>query len=146
MRAQRSARRGGTDARAGGFSLVEMMIAITVILVGLLSAYSSELSSLEVVETSRETNTASSDLQACMESILALPPLQIPSPSGPYAPDRPIEVFENLHLEDQRIIATYPNYTVGGPIPDPLQITLKQTWTDRKGRAREMQLSSSKTR
>lgn len=129
-----------------GFSLVELMIAVTVILVGLLTAYSSELSSLEVVKTSRETNTATADLQACMESILVLPPAEIPDPNGPYAPGQIIEAYRDLHLENQRMVATYPNLVTGQPVPDPLEIQLTMSWTDRQGRGRELRLFSVKTR
>lgn len=141
MRTMRTAR--NHDA---GFSLVELMIAVTVILVGLLTAYSSELSSLEVVKTSRETNTASGDLQACMESMLVLPPAEIPNPAGPYAPGQIIAAYSDLHLESQRVIATYPNLVVGQPVPDPLEIVLTMTWTDRQGRDREMRIASVKSR
>ncbi|MBK9388121.1 MAG: prepilin-type N-terminal cleavage/methylation domain-containing protein [Planctomycetes bacterium] len=133
-------------ADAAGFSLVELMIAVTVILFGLLTAYSSELSSLEVVKTSRETNTAMADLQACMESLLVLPPAEIPNPEGPYAPGQIVEAFRDLHLENQRIVATYPNLVTGQPVPDPLEIVLTMTWTDRQGRGRELRISSVKTR
>lgn len=138
-------RRNKTTGEAG-FSLVELMIAVTVILVGLLTAYSSELSSLEVVKTSRETNTAIGDLQACMESILVLPPAEIPSAAGPYAPGQIIEAFRDLHLESQRIIATYPNLIEGKPVPDPLEIVLTMSWTDRQGRDRNMRIASVKSR
>jgi prepilin-type N-terminal cleavage/methylation domain-containing protein len=136
----------GRRADAAGFSLVELMIAVTVILFGLLTAYSSELSSLEVVKTSRETNTAMADLQACMESMLVLPPAEIPNPEGPYAPGSIVEAFRDLHLENQRIVATYPNLVAGQPVPDPLEIVLTMTWTDRQGRGRELRISSVKTR
>jgi prepilin-type N-terminal cleavage/methylation domain-containing protein len=131
---------------AAGFSLVELMIAVTVILVGLLTAYSSELSSLEVVKSSRETNTAMADLQACMESVLVLPPAEIPRAEGAYAPGQIIEAYRDLHLENQRVIATYPNLIAGQPVPDPLEIVLTMTWTDRQGRDRELRISSVKTR
>ena len=86
------------------------------------------------------------DLQACMESMLVLPPAEIPNPEGPYAPGQIVEAFRDLHLENQRVVATYPNLVAGQPVPDPLEIVLTMSWTDRQGRGRELRIASVKTR
>jgi hypothetical protein len=51
-----------------------------------------------------------------------------------------------LHLRDQRIVATYPGYTLGGSVPDPLPIVMTTTWTDRRGVQRSAVLRGMKTK
>lgn len=139
-----SARRA--KGRRDGFTMVELSIAITVLLVAVLTAFEVQLASQRLVRTSRETNTAMADLQAAMEELLLLPKDDIPVAGSAFEVDQPIAAFEGLHLDDERIVATYPGYVLGGPIPDPLEIVLTETWTDHRGRQRTLQLSSMKTR
>ncbi|MBL8860718.1 MAG: prepilin-type N-terminal cleavage/methylation domain-containing protein [Planctomycetes bacterium] len=129
----------------GGFTLVELMIAITVLLVAVLGTFSSQLRARELIQTTRETAIATADLRAAMERILLRPIDQLPIAGSAFADDQPIAQFEGLHLTDQRIVADYPGYT-GGAVPDPLPIVLTMTWTDPRGRPRTETLRSMKTR
>ena len=99
----------------------------------------------ELGRTSQETLTAAADLESAMEALLLLPIEEIPDPAGPYAPGQPIAAFEGLHLEDERIVATYPNMT-GADVPDPLEIRLTLTFQDYAGRARSLSIASLRTR
>lgn len=139
------ARRAVRRARAG-FSLVELSIAIVVLMVAVLTAFEVQLGSQRLVRTSRETNTAMADLGAAMEQALLLPKDDIPVAGSMYAADQTIDAFTGLHLRDERMVATYPGYLAGGPVPDPLVIVLTVTWADHAGRPRALQLSSMKTR
>jgi hypothetical protein len=71
---------------------------------------------------------------------------QIPVAGSPFEAGQPIAAFEGLHLKDERIVATYPGYTAGLAVPDPLQIVLTATWTDFRGRPRNMRIACLKTR
>jgi hypothetical protein len=75
----------------------------------------------DLVTTGRETGIATADLRACMERILVLPVDEIPAADGPFAPDQPIELYEGLHLSEQRIVASYPGYAPGDPVPEELK-------------------------
>jgi type II secretory pathway pseudopilin PulG len=127
--------------------MMELMVAIGVLLVAVVSAFSSQLTSMNLVSTSRETDTAVTDLQACMESILTLQTDTIPLASSPYADGVQIAGYDTL--ADERMIATYPGFPTGSDdksdVPDPLEIVLTLTWDDFQGRPRFVTLTSVKT-
>lgn len=131
--------------RRAGFTLIELMIAITVLLVAVLGTFVSQLKARELMQTSRETSIAMADLQGAMEQILLRPVDLIPVASSAYADDQPIAAYTDLHLPNQRIVADYPGFS-GGAVPDPLPIVLTMTWTDPRGRPRTKTLRSMKTR
>lgn len=136
---------GGRGKRQG-FTLVEMMIAITVLAVAVLSTFITQISSHNLMRTSRETNVAMADAEAAMDRLLLLPFDSIPVPGSAFALGQPVAAFTNLHLENETIVPTYPGYAGVGTIPDPLQIVLTVTWNDYAGRQRIIRLSSMKTR
>lgn len=145
LRVQRSAA-GVAPRPIGGFTLVEVMVAIGVLLVAVVSAFGSQLTSFRLMTTSREDNTAVSDLAACMEELLLVPIDALPIASSRFADGVSISGYEGLHLRDQRLVATYPGYTAGGAVPDPLEIALTATWRDQRGAARRIELHSLKVR
>ncbi len=131
---------------SAGFSLYELMIAIGILLVAVLATLQSQSTSLNLVQTTHETDTATSDLQAAMEQILLRSPDQIPIAGSPFEAGLPIAAFTNLHLRNERLVPTYPNYAGGPTVTDPLQIQLTLTWNDFRGRPRTMQIASTRTR
>jgi hypothetical protein len=131
--------------RRAGFSLVEAMIALTVVMVAMMTSLASQLASANLLRTSRETNQAVMDLKACMDEILVMPPASLPAPGTPYADDTVIAAYTGLHLTAEQIRVNYPGYVAGGAVPNPLEIELTMTWTDYAGRARTLTLSSMKT-
>lgn len=139
-----SAKRGGR-ARAG-FTLIEVMIAIIVLLVAVLSTYTAQISARNLMRTSRETNAATSDLQTAMDRALLVPADQLPIASSAFAENTKVAEFEGLHLNGESIVTTYPGYVAGDAIPDPLSIVMTLSWTDFRGRQRTLRLSSMKTR
>lgn len=126
-----------------GLTMIEALIAVGVLMVAVLSALSSQVTSLNLITTSRETNTALSDLQAAMEQVLLERADEIP---GAYPADTSLVNFDDLNLQDERIVPTYPGFVVGDVVPDPLPIVLTISWSDYGGRPRFMTLSSMKTR
>lgn len=121
------------------------MIAIGVLLVASMGAFSAQLASLNLTKTSRETNTAMGDLQAAMEQVLAEPGRL--TVHADFGENTPIPAFTERHLAGEQIVANYPGFTVGDTTdPDPLTIVLTATWADFQGRPRSLQLSSMTTR
>lgn len=131
---------------AAGFSLIEVLLATAVLTIALLSTFSSQISSSSLIQGSRAAATALGDLRSAMEEVLLLTPLELTTPGGPYEEGVPIQGFNDLHLQDERIVATYPNYKAGDPIPDILEVVLTATWRDPNGRERELRIASAKTR
>lgn len=145
-RPSRLARRGRAAHRRAGLTMVEIMIAIGVLLVAVLAAFSSQVASMNLVSGSRETDTAISDLQACMEQVLTLPAGDIPVAGSEFQAGQPVAAFTDLHLEDERLVCSYPGYVPGGEVPNPLTIVLTLTWSDHKGRERSQTLRTLKAR
>lgn len=132
-------KRAGTRA---GFSLIELMIAVVLLSIGVLSAFFGQVSSLNLLRAARERNTAMSDLESCMEAILSEPLTDIPAefPAGVSVPE-----FDGLNLTAQQLVPTYPGFA-GGPVPEPLEILLTATWNDWRGRPQTIRLASVRTR
>lgn len=138
---RRRARRGRR-----GLTLIELVIAFGVLLIAVMSALSSQITSMRLMNTSRETAIAMSDLQGCMEELLLVRVEEIPVPGSEFEAGQPVADYTNLHLSNETIVPSYPDYVVGEEVPDPLQIVLTLAWTDPQGHARRLDLSSMKTR
>lgn len=145
MRKQRLRNLRKVTGRRAGFSLIETMIGITVVMVAMMASLASQIAASNLQRTSRETNQAVMDLKACMDEILVQPPAALPAAGTPYADNAVIAAYTNLHLTDEQIRVDYPGYVAGGAVPNPLTIVLTMTWTDYAGRARELSLASMKT-
>lgn len=126
-----------------GFSLLELMIAVVLLTFGVLSAFYGQISSLNLLRAARERNTAMSDLEACMETILAEPLADIP---GSFPGGTPVAAFTALHLDAQQVVPTYPGYAGAGPVPEPLEIQVTVTWSDWRGRPQTIRLASVRTK
>jgi hypothetical protein len=126
--------------------MVEVMVAIGVLMVAVVTAFGSQLTSFRMMSSSREDNAAIADLAACMEEVILEAPAGLPLVGSLYEHGVPIAAFEGLHLREQRIVATFPGYVVGGAVPNPLTIVLTATWRDSRGLARRLELRSLRVR
>jgi len=127
-----------------GFGLVELFIAISVATLVLVSVGVAQSVCFELNRTSRDTITATSDLESAMESVLLVPPHELIDPEGPYPPGAPLPAYEGLHLADERIVVEYPNWT-GADAPDPLEVRLTIRFSDHAGRTRSLSVSTLRT-
>ena len=130
---------------SGGFTLLELMFALTIMAIGVMAAFMSQMGSLSLMRSAEEQEVILTDLQACVESMLSLNPEELPISGSDFEADQPIAEFEGLHLRDERIVARYPEYSGGTP-PDPLIVRLEATWTDFDGRDQQLELSTAVTR
>jgi hypothetical protein len=126
--------------------MVEIAMALGVLVIALGAFLRTQVGASQLLGTARETAIATADLQACMEEIHALPHEQVPVAGARFAADQPVAAFEGLHLRAERVVASYPGYVPGGPVPDPLEIVLTVTWSDAAGRPRSMRCTSARTR
>ena len=74
MRVGRSVRR----ASCAGFSLIELMMAVVILVVSICAAISSQVIAHNLLRTSRESNAALSDLQGAMELAILQNPAALP--------------------------------------------------------------------
>ena len=85
---------GGSQIRKGsrsaGFTVIELMLGIGVLLVAVLGALGSQLVSHDLVQVTRETDAATTDLQAAMEQLLLDTADEIPVAGSPF-PGRPAD-------------------------------------------------------
>ena len=135
----------GRGGSVGGFTLIELVLAASLLLIGVMAAFSSQLSSMNLSRASRESNTAMTDIQTAMDEVLLQPIDQIPT-AGFYPPNQPIAAYTNLNLNGETVTPSYPNYGGVGPVPDPLEIVLSMTWKDWRGRRMAIQLATVKAR
>lgn len=140
--ARRGARPRGPRAR-GGFTMLELMVAIGILLVATLAAFGSQVRSFELLGASQDAAVAMTDLEVCMEEVLTRTADAIPDA---FPPMESIPAFDDLHLPQQRIVPTYAGLVAGGAVPDPLEIVLTATWNDRRGRPQSLRLTTIKTR
>lgn len=133
----------GRAGRRAGFSMIELTVAIGVLMVATLAAFSTQIRSFDLIDSSRDTTVAMTDLEVCMEQVLTRNVDTIPEdfPAGTAVP-----AFTAVHLNQQRIVPTYPNYTLGGPVPDVLEVVLTSTWVDGRGRERSLTITTAKAR
>jgi prepilin-type N-terminal cleavage/methylation domain-containing protein len=131
-----------TRGAAGGFTLLEMMLAISVLLIAVMAAMSTQASSMNLLRTSEETTTAMSDLHVAMEELLVTP--QVANIPVLFPAATPIPAYTNLNLPNESIVPTYPGMG-GGPVPDPLEIVLTMTWNDWRGRPRQTSVATMVT-
>lgn len=132
--------------RQAGLSMVEVMIALGVLLVAVLGAFSSQAASSNLIRISREADLAMADLQACMEQALTLNTDDLPTEGSLFEEGQPVALYEGLNLEGETIVTTYPGYVAGQTVPDPLEIVLTLTWNDYGARTRTAILRSVKVR
>lgn len=161
----------GARRSKAGLTLVELMVSITIVMIAVAGSIAAQISADRLVQTGRQTSAASADLQGCMERlrlwsysdlelVLRHPDADDAIGDDDFVPDAPastadnavtnyvalLDSFDDVHLENQRISAAFPNFVLGGDVPDPLEIRLTCTWNDHQGRVRTLQLSSLKTK
>ncbi len=142
MRVGRSVRKSS----CAGFSLIELMMAVVILVVSICAAISSQVIAHNLLRTSRESNTALSDLQGAMELAILQNPAALPLAGSEFESGVAIPRFNNLHLRNQTVTATYPGYVVGAAVPDPLQVVMTIRWNDYLERPRTLSLATMRAR
>ena len=135
-------RRGNASGSRGGFTLLELMIAITVMAIGLAAAFGGQISTHRVIEQSRDTQLALTQLEAVAEAVIAEVPGDLPTHEN-YGAGQAVQLATESGLMDLTIVCRYPNWAAGGEVPDPLMVDIEATWTDSERRPRTLTLSTA---
>ena len=131
---------------AAGYTFIEVLVAITLLVVGFLGLYASLNASSLLRETANETNIAMFKLQNTMEYTFNLPFDDIVTtlPEGV-----PIDIAaltdgdssNDYSLNNEVITIAYED-----PAADPLKFTITINWSTRMGNARSASISSGRVR
>jgi Tfp pilus assembly protein PilV len=132
--------------RTGGFTFIEVIVGITVMVLGFLGLYASLQASGRLRESAKETNIAMFKLQTTMEYVFSVPFDDI---TTLLPPDTPIDIValtdsttgNDYRLNNEQIILAYED-----PSGDPLKFTATITWDTRFGTPRRASLSSARMR
>jgi prepilin-type N-terminal cleavage/methylation domain-containing protein len=133
----------GPSLRArGGFTLLELMIAISIMLIGVAAAFGGQVSTQSVIRQSRETQLALTQLETVAESVIAQVPQDLPEGQA-FADGQPVDLPTETSLRNLQVVCTYPDFVAGQPVPNPLEVVITATWTDFEGRARNLALATA---
>ena len=121
-------------------------MGVVILVVSICAAISSQVISHNLLRTSRESNTALADLEGAMELAILQNPAALPIAGSEFESGVAIARFNNLHLRNETITATYPGYAVGVAVPDPLQLVMTIRWNDYLERPRTLSLATMRAR
>ncbi len=123
----------------GGHTLVEVLIAATILVTVLMASVRSQMSSLQLLKTARETEVATEILQEAMAQAFLESNGELAGAGGDYAPGDPIVTHQTLR--DQALTYVLPD---GGVVGGFLDIQFQITWTSSTGQQRTLTLSGGK--
>jgi Tfp pilus assembly protein PilV len=129
-----------------GLTLVEVLVATLVVTIGLASLLSSLTSMLYLIQDSKSQTIANADLRSIIEEMKSTPFDSMSNVFPNAVVDGPAihrynTITGSYTLSNEHIIVTYPNVSA-----DPLEILVTLTWQDMMGRARNLTMSTFKTR
>ena len=135
-----------TKRRGDGFTFIEVIVAITVMVLAFMGLYGSMQASALLRETAKETNVASFKLQNSMEYLFSVPFDDIPTILPPDTPFDIVSLMDSVagndfRLSNEQIKIQYEDLNV-----DPIKFTITITWNSRLGTPRTASLSSARMR
>ncbi len=117
---------GNHTGRHQGFTLIELIISLAIIVPVLLGAIGLNVYVFRMNETSRRAVVALQDAHTVIERIRNLSETSLAQVTSTYPSGQTVSGFSNLPSE--QVTVTYPNAST-----DPLVITVTASWVDRQG-------------
>jgi prepilin-type N-terminal cleavage/methylation domain-containing protein len=134
-------RRGKT-----GFTFIEVMVAITVMILGFLGLYESFQASGRLREAARETNVAMFKLQMTMEYLFCVPFDDITTILPEGATIDIVTLMDSSAGNDYRLNGEQITVAYENSAMDPIKFTITVDWNTRFGTPRQASLSSARMR
>ncbi len=132
------------SGRDSGFTLIEVLIAMAILGVGLLSIAVAQLTAIKVSSRSKNLQQAMFLAREQMDDFEALP-LNSPALAAAGTVDDPGNPLRaNNDLDDQTTFNRSVTVTPNAPSPGLAQITVTVVWNSPQGGTRQVQLSSVK--
>ncbi|QDU85694.1 hypothetical protein Pla163_28270 [Planctomycetes bacterium Pla163] len=126
-----------------GTSLVELMFAAVVLVVGISAAALQSARAHELRRHTEERLTATAHLRSVMSTILERSPAELLAADSEWAAGV-VDVSANLVrcLPDQRTTVEYPGYAAGDAAPNLLPVVVRVDWDSSRGDAKTLELCS----
>jgi prepilin-type N-terminal cleavage/methylation domain-containing protein len=105
-----------------GMTLVELMLALTILAVAIVALFGSFLSTQVLSRVNKDKHRALMDTTALMEQMGTIPLANLGT-TFPHSTDIP--QFNDLHVREQRVQVVYEN---GDPNARPLNYSVVSTW------------------
>lgn len=129
-------------AGRGGFSLIEVMVALGILAVGVLGATSGQLMAMKLSTTSRLGALAMHLAEEQLETLQAMSGADVKALGSAVDPDNPIDPDPN----DGAAMAFNRRWTITPDSPEPglITMTVRVDWLNALGQARTTTLQSIK--
>lgn len=125
-----------------GFSLVEVLIGVTILSIAMLGAFSAHVAADRLTRESEEKEIARGILESAMQRVLLEGAADLAA-GNTFVPGQPVAVPETGLLEGAVLTLQTPGYTFGDPAPTVLAVRLDLTWTSDSGIARSLSMTSA---
>ncbi len=131
---------------AKGFTFIEVLVGITLIVIGFLGLYASLLASGRLRESSKETNVAIFKLETTMEYLFSVPWDDITTLLPEGTPVDIVAITDSTAGNDFRLNNEQISLHYEDPSADPIKFTVTINWNTRFGTPRQASLSSARMR
>lgn len=136
---------------AGGFTLIEVVLAAAIFAVAVLGVFGAFLGASALTEGSRNLTQAVEDARTVMDRMRS--DLQSSTDVATFVANFPTTTYETWFENQQTAEAAFTNLgdeavdvTYGDATDDPLEVTVEITWQERGGRERSTTLQTQMTR
>jgi type II secretory pathway pseudopilin PulG len=126
---------------SAGQSLVELMMAVSILATALLASLRSQMSSVRLMKSARETEIATELLREAMAQSFLATNEELIDDGGGYSPGASITT--QRALVDQEVQYTLPDVE-GGVVPEFLAVSFQIAWTSSTGERRTLTMSGGK--
>ena len=129
-----------------GFTFTEVLVAVTLLVIGFMGIYASMHSSALVRETAHETNVAMFKLQTAQEYVFVVPFDEITATFPEGTPVDIVSMTESIDKNDFRLRDEQITVSYDDPNADPLRFTVTIDWVSRTGTPRCENISCARAR